>query len=164
MYERNLIRSSLKDPNGVPELSENSVKNIKKEVYALFTDDMKKNESLPKIKVGGSNGTKNGDFEYRMDEDGSANGGTVIKFYKSAFKSNYILARTILHEYYHAGDFYSGNAGMKMWSLRYKLNLKGNELQNAYTDYFERGVFNYVRGLGAYQDKNYYYNQKLYHR
>lgn len=78
--------------------------------------------------------------------------------------SNYILARTILHEYYHAGDFYSGNAGMKMWSLRYKLNLKGNELQNAYTDYFERGAFNYVRGLGAYQDKNYYYNPKLYHR
>ncbi|OXB25366.1 hypothetical protein B0A80_00380 [Flavobacterium tructae] len=162
--ERNMIRSKLSDPDGRPEINKSSVASIKKEVHSLFTKDMIDNESRPQVIVGGTNGSKNGDFEYEMSENGNGGSKTMIKFYNSAFKSNYILARTILHEYYHAGDFYSGNAGMAMYNLRYVSGLKGDRLQNAYTDYFEKGAFNFVRGLGASNDSNYFYDPKLYHR
>ncbi|CAM3826299.1 hypothetical protein FLBR109950_03560 [Flavobacterium branchiophilum] len=42
--------------------------------------------------------------------------------------------------------------------------LRGIKLHNAYTDYFEKGAFNFVRGLGASNDSNYFYDPKLYHR
>ncbi|REG97989.1 hypothetical protein [Flavobacterium aquicola] len=162
--DRNAIRESLSDPDGVPEESLSSVSSVKKEVHSLFNKDMRANENRSKVQVGGVNGSKNGDFDYSMSENGYGDSETTIKFYKSAFKSNYILARSILHEYYHAGNFYSGSAGTTMYNLRNINDFRGNRLQNAYTDYFEKGAFNFVRGLGASNDSNYFYDPKLYHR
>jgi hypothetical protein len=162
--QRNIIRSKLSNPDGIPEVNKSSVETIKEEVHSLFTKDMKDSENRSQVQVGGSNGSKNGDFEYSMSENGYGGSETTIKIYRSAFKSNYILARTILHEYYHAGDFYSGRAGTAMYNLRNISGLRGNRLQNAYTDYFEKGAFNFVRRLGASNDGNYFYNPKLYHK
>jgi hypothetical protein len=159
-----MIRSKLSNPDGTPEANKSSVENIKDEVHSLFTKDMRDNENRSNVIISNKATSKSGDFEYSMSENGYGGSETTIKFYKSAFKSNYTLARTILHEYYHAGDFYSGRAGTAMYNLRNVSGLRGNKLQNAYTDYFEKGAFNFVRGLGASNDNNYFYDPKLYHR
>ncbi|WP_131701528.1 hypothetical protein [Flavobacterium sp. ABG] len=62
----NLIRSSLSDPNGVPEITNSSVTKIKKEVRGLFTSDMIANETRSQVQVGGANGAKNGEFEEKF--------------------------------------------------------------------------------------------------
>lgn len=158
---RNKIREKLSDPDGIPKISVKAVKEVKAQVRGLFNKDMIQNEHEPTIEVGGSKGNTAGSFVYEMSDYGHTTPNTTLRFYTSAFKSNYILARTILHEYYHMGDFYSGKAGTKKYNLR-DSGLIGKKLDNAFTDYFETGAFNFVRSLGASNDANYFYNPIYY--
>ena len=148
MEENNRIRSALSDPDGIPEANMDSVNNIKSEVHDLFTSDMKKYEGKASVSI---DLNTNSAFAAQTDSGGiGADTGKIgkvrITYFKQAFQSNYSLAKSILHEYYHVADFYSGRATGYFLNYRKQNDSKKSARLMIYN--LEQRAYKFIYNLG----------------
>ena len=159
----NKIRSSLENPDGIPEKKMSSVENVKKQVKGLFTKDMSAADksSMVQEEITNLNSKMDGTTSAKYNE---SNGGILskitIKYNNGAFKTNYSLAKTILHEFYHAADYLSNRWSLQYYNLKWKSKLIGDKLDNAMTDWAENRAYDFIFKMGVpesiYNKKDYY--------
>ncbi|MFP3597426.1 RHS repeat-associated core domain-containing protein [Chryseobacterium sp. SIMBA_029] len=161
--EKNMIRSKVKDPDAVPERNMTSVNGIKKQVKVLFTADMNKADSDPMVTetITNLNAKKAGNTSARVNENnGAVTSKIEIKYHNKAFLSNYALAKTILHEFYHAADYLMNRWSMQYYESKVKNKMSGTVLKNSMTDWAEKRAYNFIFKMGVpestYHKKDYY--------
>ena len=168
MHQKDLIRESFDDPDGVPEANMNSVHAAKTKIKGLFTSDMNQYASMAKETIDlETNTTMAGktDIDKVLITGSGKNliaktsGQISVTYYKNAFKSWYSLGSTILHEYYHVADYATGFVSGLYTSMYRK---HGNTLRAAQNVgvKMETRAFNFIARFGAsWSNFNNYRNQ-----
>lgn len=160
--QNNRIRNSLSEPDGVPDKNIESVNEIKSEVKGLFTKDMLNADksSIVVESISNKNSNFDGNTTTTYGENNGAIGSEIkVQYNNSAFSSNYRLAKTILHEFYHAADYLTNRWSLQYYNSKYKMKIMGNSLNNSMIDWAEKRAYKFVRGLGVPES---IYNRKIY--
>lgn len=154
---KDLIEKALAGLEGEPESNHESINMVKKRVRHLFNSEMKKYENKAKEIIDLITETKM-PAEIKREKTiiyGEGNtliarleGNTTITYFKKAFSSWYNLGSTILHEYFHLADYYSG-VGANISTRMYRKYGNTKEAAKMIKIELEKRAFSFVYRLGA---------------
>ncbi|MCU7543448.1 hypothetical protein N4T42_12190, partial [Riemerella anatipestifer] len=158
--ENNRIRSALSNPDGSTKQNLSYVEKIKQEVKGLFTKEMidADNSAMVNEIITGKDSKFSGNTSAKYNEsNGAITSKITIEYHNSAFKSNYHLAKTILHEFYHAADYLSNRWSITYYNSKYKSKVRN--INNFMTDWAEKRAYQFIYKLGVPES---IYNRKHY--
>ena len=147
---KNKIRDALSDPDGKPQKKLSNIEEIKKQIKSLFTKDMLTADQSKMVieKISNLDRWNDGVTQFKMN---TSNGQIVsqieILYHNSAFESNYVLAWTILHEFYHAADDLLGRWSTEYYRAKNTLKLNSKALSDHMCDWAEGRAYKFSHSL-----------------